>query len=360
MTTATGNLKKAKSSSTLSILIRSLSVVLLLLLVITIVVSELITVPYYALSPGGTFSIANQIKSSRPLKIKGQIEGVYVNQTHLSLFEYAIDKFKNNVTIYKSVEIASSPTGKILNSQALTDENQWYQESSQDLAIAAALKTAGFKISELDDGALIGWVDPTAPAGKVLKEGEIIEALDGIPTPTVAAFLHLDSIYVKPFKPITLKIKNPSTSTESVVRLTPTGIKSGSTYLPYIGIGLLPRYKLPFSISISSFVNGQPIGGPSAGLAYALYISDALKGGNLTHNKLIAATGTIDQNGQVGPIGGLKEKVIAVKDSGATLFFVPASQSKQDLETAKKIAGKNLTIVPVDSLAQAIAYLISH
>ena len=68
----------------------------------------------------------------------------------------------------------------------------------------------------------------------------------------------------------------------------------------------------------------QDIGGPSAGLAMTLGIIDKLSSGRLTGNRIVAATGTIDQNGNVGDVGGVAEKTIAVERAGATVFFVPS------------------------------------
>jgi len=332
---------------------------LLFIVVLLVVFSEFYSVPYYALSPGGTFFIGPQVKTTETFKTNGEIEGVYVTQTKLNLLQYEIDKHLSNVSIYESSEIATSPTGKILSSSALFQENKWFQLSSEELAIAAALKEAGYQVPEQTSGALIGWVDPTAPASKVLEQGDIIKSLNGLPTPTTKEFLKLDSLYVKLRVPLHLLIQTPYGTTKTV-EITPVGINEGNTLVPYIGIGLMPRFKFPFTISISDLVDGQQLGGPSAGLAYALYLTDALKGGNLTHGNLVAATGTIDSNGNVGPIGGLKQKTISVKASGAKIFFVPALQSSSELATARKIAGKSLKIVPVKTLDQAVEYLKSH
>ncbi len=68
----------------------------------------------------------------------------------------------------------------------------------------------------------------------------------------------------------------------------------------------------------------QDIGGPSAGLAMTLGIIDKLSSGRLTGNRIVAATGTIDQYGNVGDVGGVAEKTIAVERAGATIFFVPS------------------------------------
>ena len=75
-------------------------------------------------------------------------------------------------------------------------------------------------------------------------------------------------------------------------------------------------------------VHTQDIGGPSAGLAMTLGIIDKLSSGRLTGNRIVAATGTIDQYGNVGDVGGVAQKTIAVERAGATVFFVPSVELK--------------------------------
>jgi PDZ domain-containing protein len=110
---------------------------------------------------------------------------------------------------------------------------------------------------------------------------------------------------------------------------------------------------LPFEVGI----NTDLIGGPSAGLAFTLALIDELTPGELTGGIKVAATGTIDGDETVGAIGALRQKTVAVKASGAKVFFVPSAQTKEEIAAAKRVAGKGLLIVPVADLSEALAYL---
>ena len=99
----------------------------------------------------------------------------------------------------------------------------------------------------------------------------------------------------------------------------------------------------------------QNIGGPSAGLSMTLGIMDKLSSGRLTGNRIVAATGTIDQNGNVGDVGGVAEKTIAVERAGATVFFVPSVEYK----TAESKATPQLHVYGVNNLDQVLRILKS-
>jgi PDZ domain-containing protein len=122
-------------------------------------------------------------------------------------------------------------------------------------------------------------------------------------------------------------------------------------------IGFIPAdtrtVSLPFEVKIST----SDIGGPSAGLAFALALLDELTSGNLMGTSQVVATGTISNDGSVGAIGALEQKAVAVKASGADLFLVPAGQSADEMERARKAAGSGVKIVQVATLDEALEVL---
>ena len=111
--------------------------------------------------------------------------------------------------------------------------------------------------------------------------------------------------------------------------------------------------ELPFEIDIDT---GR-IGGPSAGLAFTLTLIDELSEGDLLGGRDVAVTGEIDIDGAVGAIGGLPQKVSAVKQIGVDHFLVPASQSAESLAQARLVAGDDVEIIEVATLDDALAAL---
>ena len=122
-------------------------------------------------------------------------------------------------------------------------------------------------------------------------------------------------------------------------------------------VGFIPAdtrvTSLPFDVNIST----ADIGGPSAGLAFTLALLDELTEGNLMGKGRVAATGTMDENQNVGAIGALEQKAVAVRDAGVTLFLVPAGQSPDEMKAARAAAGSGVRIVQVATLDDALKEL---
>jgi PDZ domain-containing protein len=98
--------------------------------------------------------------------------------------------------------------------------------------------------------------------------------------------------------------------------------------------------------------NINKTGGPSGGLVFALGIIEKLTAEDLLKGRKIAGTGTIDSEGNVGPIGGITEKMIGASQAGATIFLAPA----KNCEDIKQVP-KNLLVIPVSTLDQAVTVL---
>lgn len=232
--------------------------------------------------------------------------------------------------------------------------------SAKQIAEYVALERLGYEVS-LEYGELI--VDRTvcldAPselhACSVLEPGDAVKSIDGEEIPTLSRLLEIfEQRGYAPGDVVTLTIVRHGETDEQDVRveLIESPDEPGRTI-----IGVWPadtrRVTLPFEVEIDT----DQIGGPSAGLAFTLALVDELSAGELTGGVRVAATGTIDADGSVGAIGALRQKAVAVRHSGATVFLVPASQTEEDLAAARKAAGPRVRIEPVATLADALAIL---
>jgi Lon-like protease len=112
-----------------------------------------------------------------------------------------------------------------------------------------------------------------------------------------------------------------------------------------LGVYIDPTFDFPFSVKIQI----EDIGGPSAGTMFALGIIDMLTPGDLTGGKKIAGTGTIDADGRVGPIGGIRQKLVGARRAGASYFLAPAD----NCEEVRKHVPDGLAVVKVDTLDTA-------
>jgi PDZ domain-containing protein len=118
-------------------------------------------------------------------------------------------------------------------------------------------------------------------------------------------------------------------------------------------LGIDPQTQQDWDFPVDVKINTPQIGGPSAGLSMTLGIIDKLSTGSLTGHRVVAATGTIDQYGNVGQVGGVPEKTIAVEQAGASVFFVP----KPEYGQAEAKATPQLHVYGVNTLAQALQIL---
>jgi Lon-like protease len=227
---------------------------------------------------------------------------------------------------------------------------EWQKDvftDSQQLAAVAAARAAGFDARVSGTGAEVIGVVRSAPAADVLEAGDTIVAVGGRPITTASELS--DLIGGRPAGTrFTLTVEHDGVRSEVTVHSVDLPQVSGGR-----GLGVLVdtrdlRAVLPFRIS---FRDRPDIGGPSAGLAYALAIADMLDAPDDAGRRAIAATGTIDAEGHVGEVGGVAEKAIAAERAGADVFLVPANEMTQADDTP------GLTVHGAEHLTQALQVL---
>jgi Lon-like protease len=215
--------------------------------------------------------------------------------------------------------------------------------TSQQVAAAVALRAAGRKVVMTSTGARIALVDPDLPAAGKLDPGDVITAVGGTPVHDIEDI----SAAMRKHKPGDVVAFTDRRGTQtSVVR-----IKTVRNPLPphnaIVGVEL--ENQLDIHLPLDVRIDAGNVGGPSAGLAFALEVLAEL-GRNVLHGHKIAATGEIFANGAVGPIGGIEQKTIGARDAGVDAFLVPAGENAQE---ARKHAD-GLRIIPVESFPQAL------
>jgi Lon-like protease len=200
----------------------------------------------------------------------------------------------------------------------LREQQQVFQES-RELAAAAAAEAVGMKVRAKGSGARVVGTLEGAPAAKVLRAGDVIVRVDDrrirFKEDVVAA------IQARPAGS-RLRVTFERSGLEHTATIRSTRLAGRGVV---IGAQLETRdfeVMLPFEIEFAQ----SDIGGPSAGLAYALAIADMLDSGDFARGRTIAATGTIDVGGAVGAVGGIEQKAAGVEAAGADLFLVPEGE----------------------------------
>ena len=179
-------------------------------------------------------------------------------------------------------------------------------------ATYVALSQVGNYPKDHGTGALIEATGPGCPAYGKLFSGDMIVAIDDHPVDSAKAASRLISAADRG-QLLDFRVRAAGQTHDIEVA---KGSCPG-TDRPLVGVNIVNTF--PFSVEISS----GDVGGPSAGLMFALGLYDELTPGDLTQGRTIAGTGTIDPAGKVGPIGGIADKVVAAERVGATVFLVP-------------------------------------
>ena len=201
-----------------------------------------------------------------------------------------------------------------VTSEQRDERNATLMVDSQHEATAAALNELGY-----DTGAQVVVVDALAdsPAKGILEADDVITAIDG--TPVTSATQLRESIQASAGEPVALTVLRGGE--EKAVEVTPEKHTENGTTAWLIGITLRTDYHFPIDVTIQL----DNVGGPSAGMMFALGIIDTLTPGELNGGQNVAGTGTIDAAGAVGPIGGIRQKLYGARDAGATYFLAPAA-----------------------------------
>lgn len=213
---------------------------------------------------------------------------------------------------------------------------------SQKEATAAALSELGYDVSPRVS--VYSILEDSAAEG-VLQEGDIIVSADGQPAADAAEMRRI----VNEGGGAPVEIVVVRDGAEQTVHVTPRESEVDGETVLLVGVTLMRDYEFPFDVTIQL----NNVGGPSAGMMFALGIIDTLTPGELNGGKDIAGTGTITAAGEVGPIGGIRQKMWGAVDSGAGYFLAPASNCAEVVGHVPD----GLRVFAVETLDDALAVL---
>lgn len=301
--------------------------------------------PYVIERPGPTFDIAGQVDDEPIMSIDGA-------QTHpsQSRFDfstvYVVGGPGSSPRVLDTVRSWADPGRAVVplevmyppstTREQVTDSGTAAMESSQDMAIAAALQDLG---RDYDTRLIVRSALPGAPAEAAFREGDELLALDGRPIGSLEALrADLEQISDTTAQVTVLRDGREETVGVETVELDGTH---------QLGVYLDREFDFPLEVDFGL----EEVGGPSAGMMLSLSIIDRLTEGSLAGDHHVAGTGTIDAQGDVGPIGGIRQKLIGASESGVELFLAP-------VENCDEVVGHvpdGLTVVAVDTLDDAEA-----
>jgi len=220
---------------------------------------------------------------------------------------------------------------------------------SKQTAAAVALRELGRKVTFAPIGALVANVIPGEPAVGKLAPDDIITGVGKTRiTGPAGVFKAMSSVH--PGQIVRFTFKRLGTTRVAAIRTVP---RPGDATHAVVGIEVDSQPAIDIHLPIPVRIDTGNVGGPSAGLAFALEIMEEL-GPDILHGNKVAATGQMFANGSVGAIGGIKQKTYGAREAHVNAFLVPvAGDNARD---AKRYAG-NLKIIPVKSFQQALQAL---
>ena len=249
-------------------------------------------------------------------------------------------------------EGASLVPERVLNPVGISDRQRRASsledmDRSQEIATTVALRSLGREVAVTPFGAQVVLVVPNAPADEKLRVGDVIVEVDGEPVRSSDELLQAMED-LRPGDEVTLGVRREGDVEPVVLR---TRAAEDDPQRAVVGIQVRDDARFRFPVDVD--INAGSIGGPSAGLAFALDIVDEL-GEDVDRGRKIVATGELDLSGRVAPIGGIEQKTVAAREAGADLFLVPDANAAE----ARKHAD-GLRIVPVTTFDEALSELTS-
>ncbi|MEV8317436.1 PDZ domain-containing protein [Streptomyces sp. NPDC059900] len=329
-----------------------------LMLIALLCAGVLIKVPYSVMSPGPTVNTLGDHGGEPVLQISGH--KTYPTSGHLNMTTVRVTSADYNMNIAEAVYGWLAHDNIVVPHETLYPNGKTEQQSSQENAEEFSQSQEAAKVAalrELDlpvkSQVVVSTVFKDSPAEGKLHAGDVIKTVDGKPVKEMTDVSELVTKH-KPGQDVVFSVvpvkeaaaaekagKEP-TRTEDL-KITTEKAKDGRAV---VGIEAGTDHTFPFTIDIKL----ADVGGPSAGLMFALGIVDKLTPGDLTGGNFVAGTGTIDVDGKVGPIGGIGMKTVGARSKGAEYFLTP----KDNCATAAKDVPDGLTLVKVDTIDDAV------
>ncbi len=313
----------------------------LIIVIASILPFGLMKTDYYFMAPGPPYQWDIEIEGANAYDYQGNLYQLTVRRDEANYFTYIWAKVDNSVDLYSREVIL--PKG--VTPQELSEISMQNMKTSENVAIAVALNFLEYEIQTQGDGVLVvGVMDDSPVAGKLLKEDLIISINNEVINSTTEFIALLRTYEIGDIVSIGLIRKDNEISIE-------TKLIEHIDYENEPMVGFLastPNERFVFPISVD--IDTGNVGGPSAGLMMALNVYNSLTEFDITKGLKVAGTGTIEIDGSVGPVGGVKQKVIAAKNAGSSLILVPIA----NFDDVKSYIDEGTNIVAVESFNEAL------
>lgn len=314
----------------------------------------LVRVPYYLIQPGSLHPAEQKIEvtGAQTYETDGEILFATITQMQATLFLILRAEFDDAIDVRSAEELFPGGT-----EDQQRRANVFLMDQSKLVATYVALNYLGHDVELESSGVAVISILPDAPAQEVLFTGDVIVSVNGVgvknPQDIGAALngsLPGETVEVE----VQSSIRGDATETLKV-ELVADEENSDRALIGISGASTPTNLVSDIQVDLDS----GSVSGPSAGLAWTLAIIDRLTPGSLVNSKDITATGTISEDGSIGLVGGLPQKVAAVKRAGQQHFLFPADTSAAEQEIMAGIAGDDVELHPVATIDDAVELLES-
>ncbi|MDM5337958.1 SepM family pheromone-processing serine protease [Fictibacillus enclensis] len=323
------------------------------IIVIALVIG-LYPLPYYVTSPGSANELAPIIHVKGGDKEQGSfmLTTVRIGKANIPQYLYA------KVSDYRELLPADNVRAEDETDEEYNQRQLQMMQDSQHAATVVAYRKAGKKVDIISKGVYVTGIISGMPAEGKLKVGDEIVELEGKPVKTTEELLKRLADK-KAGDKVKLKVLRGKKTLNRTVALEKFPKKLSQNNEKRAGIGITyPVTDVEIKVDPPINIKTSEIGGPSAGLMFSLEILNQLTEGDMTKGHKIAGTGTININEEIGPIGGIQQKIVAADKAGAEIFFAPVSDNNyKDAVKAAKDIDTSMKIVPVKKMDDALDYL---
>ena len=299
-----------------------------------------IKLPYYVDGPGGLIDMNDRYIIDNEYKVKGSFNMTYVSEYRANIALFLYSKINKNMDLYKKADVI--PTNESENDSNIRGEIQL--KEANDNAIIVAYNKAGKEVNIKSQKVLVIYVDKDAKTD--IKVGDELISIDNNDISNMAEGKEIIKKH-GPNEKITFKVKNNGKEYEKYAYVNEDKI-----------IGIILAYEREFETNPSIKVKyGSNEYGPSGGLMTTLSIYNKLVPEDITYGYKIAGTGTIDENGNIGEIDGVKYKLKGAVKGKADIFFAPSGDNYNEAVKLKKKNNYKIDIVEVKTFDDALDYL---
>lgn len=317
-------------------------------LVVLVVLAVFVPLPLLVIAPGSAVSVGPRVELGRP---PDPLSGSLLLTTVRIFQPSALGVARAWLADHQEVRSRSDVVPEGVDTKEYEAAQLELFRESSEVAAAVGLRAAGEGVEISGSGARVADVVKGSPASEGLVMDDVITAIDGQPVKLASDLVTaLGSRSAGDEVALTVRRPGGGGPVDQEVRLRLRDLAELGR--PALGVAVTTvdlEINLPFPVQVDQ---GE-IGGPSAGLMIALTVFDLTDPSDLTRGRTIAGTGTIDLDGEVGPVGGVDSKVVAAEQAGASVFLVPRDEAAQ----AKEAAGDDLEVIPVGTVDEALTAL---